>query len=191
MVIITYVAMGCGFLLNIFLGMDTFDQLIFSGIGVSSTDVSYVIGNNVVDSTTASVDIRVDHLVSDDIYMKLFGFINLSIMALFSIFTLKYLSSLFYNLSEVDSWGGYFTRENYSVIRKVAFLTLGTSLYALLRDSLFSWFLVKDFTVFGESFQLHPDVSSLTALVTVFVLFGAAKIFKAAIKMKEEAEHTI
>lgn len=190
-VIVMYVAMGCGFLLNIFLGMDTFNQLIFSGIGVSSTEVSYALGNSVAETVTASVDVKISHLSSENIYMKMFGFVNLSVMSFFSIFTLKLLSGLFYNLSEVNSWGGYFTGENYSFIRKIAFLMLGVSLYALLRDSIFSWFFIKDFRVFGESFQLHPSATSLTALVTVFVLFGAAKIFKAAINMKEEAEHTI
>ena len=191
MVIIMYVAMGIGLLANIFLGMGTFDELLFSGIGISSTEVSYALVNNVAETVTASVDVKIGHLSSENIYMKIFGFINLSVMSFFSIFTLKLLSGLFYNLSEVNSWGGYFTKENYSIIRKIAFLTLGTTLYAFLINAIFSWILIKDLTVFGESFQLHPDVSGLTSLVTVLVLFGAAKIFKAAIKMKEEAELTI
>jgi len=191
LVIIMYVVMGVGFLLNIFLGMGTFDQLLFSGIGESTTKLTYAMGGNEVETAMASVDVKISHISSDNIYLKILGFVNLSIMALFSVFTLKYLSSLFYNFSEVDTWGGYFTRENYSVIRRIAFLTLGATSYALLVNSIFSWVLIKDLTVFGESFQLNPDVSGLTSLVTVLVLFGAARIFKAAIEMKEEAGLTI
>lgn len=183
--------MGIGLLANIIFGMGTFDVLLFSGMGEATTELSYSLGGKLAEIATASVDIKINHIASDDTYVKIFGFVNLTVLSLLSYFTLKYLSSLFYNFSEVNSWGAYFTKENHLFIRRIAYLTLGGSLYVFLVNSIFSWFLVKDLTVFGESFQLQPDVSELASLITVLVLFGASRIFKAAIKMKEEAEHTI
>jgi len=183
--------MGIGYLLNIFFGIGDLDLSWFYGLGEVTTNLSYSLGGDVVEAANASVDVRVGQLSSDNIYMKIFGFVNFSIFFLFSIFNTKYLSSLFANFSEVSSWGGYFTRENHLFIRRIAYLTLGGTLYAILINSLFSWVLIKDLTVLGESFQLHPDPSGLASLITVLVLFGAAKIFKAAINMKEESEYTI
>ena len=191
LVIVCAVGMGIAYLLNIFFGIGAFNPSWFDGVGEATTKLTYSIGGDAVEIAVKSVDVSIKNLSSDSIYMKIFGFVNFSIFILFAIFNLKYLSDLFYNLSEVSSWGGYFTKENHSFIRRIAFLTLGATLYAFLVNSIFTWVLIKDLTVFGESFQLSPSVSGLTSLITVLVLFGAARIFKAAIKMKEESEYTI
>ncbi|MGZ2371079.1 hypothetical protein ACXR6G_14980 [Ancylomarina sp. YFZ004] len=191
MLIVIAVGMGVAYLLNIFFGIGNFHPSWFFGVGEATTNLTYSIGGDAVEIANASVDVGIRNLSSESIYMKIFGFVNFSILVMLAIFNFKYLSSLFYNFSEVDSWGGYFTRENYFFIRRIAYLTLGVTLYTFLTDSLFSWVLIKDLTAFGEPFQVNPSVSGFSSLVTVLVLFGAARIFKAAIEMKEEAEHTI
>ena len=191
LVIVCAVGMGIAYLLNIFFGIGTFHPSWFYGVGEITTNLTYSLGGELIEIAGASVDVGIKNLSSESLNMRILGFVNFSILVLFAIFNLKYLSSLFYNLSEVNSWGGYFTRENHSFILKIAYLTLGVTLYSFIVNSMFSWILIKDFTAFGERFYLNPSLSDLTSLVMVLVLFGASRIFKAAIKMKEEAEHTI
>ena len=189
--IVFAVGVGIVYLLDLFFGIGSFHPSLFYGVGEASINLTYSIGGDAVEIANASVDVIIKNLSSESIFMKIFGFVNFSIIILYTIFSLKYLSSLFYNFSEVDSWGGYFTTENYSFIRRIAYLTLGATLYVFLIDSLFSWVLIKDLTAFGEPFQMNPSVLGLSSLITVLVLFGAARIFKAAIEMKEESEFTI
>ncbi len=191
LILVCAVGMGIAYLLNLIFGIGSFHPSWFYGVGETTTNLTYSLGGETVKIAKASVDVAIKNLSSESVNIRILGFVNFSILVLFAIFNFKYLSDLFYNLSEVNSWGGYFTRENYLFIRKIAYLTLGASLYSFIVNSIFSWVLIKDLIAFGEPFRVSPSAAELTSIITVLVLFGAAKIFKAAIKMKEESEYTI
>ncbi len=189
--IISLVFGGIGYLLNLFIDIDTMFEIPFSGATHVKTNASFGLMGD--ESFLGEVEARVtiNELVVKTLSYRLFALIDFCILITIAVFSLKYLTKLFGNLSDTDEWAGFFTRENYSFINKVAALALIGTAYMLLRDILFSWILLKDTMLFGESVQFHPSIYNLSAFITVFTLFGAARIFKAAIEMKEEAEHTI
>jgi hypothetical protein len=189
--IISLVFGGIGYLLNLFIDIDTMFEIPFSGVAHVKTNASFGLmgGESFLGEVEARVTIN--ELVVKTLSYRLFALIDFSILITIAVFSLKYLTKLFGNLSDTDEWAGFFTRENYSFIKKVAALALIGTVYMLLRDVLFSWILLQDTVLFGEAIQFHPDGYSLSAFITVFTLFGAARIFKAAIEMKEESEFTI
>ncbi|MRT91357.1 hypothetical protein [Ancylomarina sp. 16SWW S1-10-2] len=189
--ILSFVVGGIGYLINLFFDIDSIFQIPFSGVAHLKTNAAYSLMGG--DSFTGTVDasITIKELIPNTFSYKLVALIDFSILATLLVLSLKYLVSLFGNLSEAKEWTGFFIRENYSLIKKSAVLLLIGTIYGLLRQMIFSWVLLHDTMLLGKSIQFHPDRSNLSAFITVLILFAAARIFKAAIEMKEESEYTI
>lgn len=51
--------------------------------------------------------------------------------------------------------------------------------------------LRSDLNLIGQSYDIKPDYSLLTEIVSVLLVFVFAEVYRVGIEMKEEAEHTI
>lgn len=191
MAILSLVVGGIGHLINIFFGVETMFQIPFSGVASFDTTAAYELLGDVAYSGEVEGQIRFNQIVSTTIPYKIFGLVNTLISGTLIIYMLKYLTDLFGNFSEANKWGEFFTRENSKLLNKLPVLLLAALLYMFLVDVVFSWLFLKDFRILGEQFNFHPDFSALSAFITVFILFGVARIYKAAVEMKEEAELTV
>ena len=182
---------GIGYILNLFFDMGSMFEIPYSGIAHITTNAAYSLmgGESFMGEVGARVTIY--GLVTNTFPYRLFALINFSILMTGVVVSLKYLINLFGNFGEAKEWADFFTRANYNYIQKGAVLALIVTTYVLLRDYVLSWLLIHDTVLFGESTQFHPDRANLSAFITVFVLFGVARVFKAAIEMKEESEFTI
>ena len=189
--IMSLIVGGIGYLVNLFFDIGPMFQIPFSGRAFVDTDVAYnlLAGDSYLGK--ANVTITIQEIVSKSFGYKLFGLLNFSILITISILFLKNLAEFFGNLSEVKEWTEFFTRENYKNLKSLAVLYLIASVYQLIPNVLFSWFLVRDVSLLGSKLQFHPHSSNLWDFVSVFILFGVARIYKAAIEMKEESEYTI
>jgi len=191
MSILGLVVGGIGHLINIFFGVESMFQIPFTGVASFDTTASYELLGNALYDGDIEVKISLKEIVSKTIPYKVFGFVNTVINGVLVIYLLKYLTELFGNFSEANKWGEFFTRENSKLLNKLPLLMLSLVIYMLAVDVTFAWVLLKDFKILGEQLVFHPDLAMLSSFITVFVLFGVARIYKAAVEMKEESEFTI
>lgn len=191
MSLVVLVIGGIGYIISLFYDIAPIFQIPFSGIAHLKTNAAYSLmgGESFIGEVDANITIN--ELVPNTFSYRLFALIDFSILITVMVVFFRYLINLFGNFGEAKEWADFFTRENYGFIKKLAVLLLIGTIYMFLRDIILSWVLLQDTMLLGESIQFHPDVSNLSAFITVFVLFGAARVFKAAIEMKEESEFTI
>ncbi len=191
MSLVVLVIGGIGYIISLFYDIAPIFQIPFSGIAHLKTNAAYSLmgGESFIGEVDANITIN--ELVPNTFSYRLFALIDFSILITVMVVSFRYLINLFGNFGEAKEWADFFTRENYGFIKKLAVLLLIGTIYMFLRDIILSWVLLQDTMLLGESIQFHPDVSNLSAFITVFVLFGAARVFKAAIEMKEESEFTI
>ena len=191
MSLVVLVIGGIGYIISLFYDIAPIFQISFSGIAHLKTNAAYSLmgGESFIGEVDANITIN--ELVPNTFSYRLFALIDFSILITVMVVFFRYLINLFGNFGEAKEWADFFTRENYGFIKKLAVLLLIGTIYMFLRDIILSWVLLQDTMLLGESIQFHPDVSNLSAFITVFVLFGAARVFKAAIEMKEESEFTI
>ena len=182
---------GMGYILNLFFDMGPMFEIPYSGEAHLKINASYDLmgGESFIGEVNANIALNT--LVLKTLPYRLFALINFSILITITVVSLRYLFNLFGNFGAAKEWADFFTRENYGFIKKLAVLLLIGTSYMFLRDIILSWVLLQDTMLFGKSIQFHPDGSNLSAFITVFVLFGASRVFKAAIEMKEDSELTI
>lgn len=191
MSLVVLVIGGIGYIISLFYDISPIFQIPFSGVAHLKTNAAYSLigGGSFIGEVDANI--MINELIPNTFSYRLFALINFSILITVAVVSSRYLLNLFGNFGKAKEWADFFTRENYNYIKKGAVLVFIVTSYVFLRDIILSWVLLQDTMLFGESIQFHPDRSNISAFITVLILFGAARIFKAAIEMKEESEYTI
>ncbi|MDM8159070.1 DUF2975 domain-containing protein [Labilibaculum sp. K2S] len=135
--------------------------------------------------------VRPESIISSNIWFRIVAVLNKLILMGFFILSVKQLKDIFNTLKEENREKGYFCKENYIRIRKLAFLILAYSVYTFVIFFGFSMFLIEDFKLAGNLLRLIPDGIILTGVFKAMILFVVAEVYKVGLEMKNDAELTI
>lgn len=139
----------------------------------------------------ADISIRLRRLHSEGFIYRLISFADASFIMLFFFFLSKNAHQLFSNLTDSFKSGSNFSLESYKNIRTIGFLLLGLWIYEILNGIIFSWFLLKDTVIQGMKLKFSPELSEVSGLIVVLVIFVFAEVYRSGIVMQEESELTI
>ncbi|MRT91355.1 DUF2975 domain-containing protein [Ancylomarina sp. 16SWW S1-10-2] len=162
----------------------------FSEANFRADSAYSLLGGDTFNGVT-DISIRIRRLYSEGFTYRLISFVDASCIKLFFFFLFKNAHQLFCNLTASFKSGSNFSLESYKNIRNIGFFLLGLWVYKILNGILFSWFLLKDTVIQGMKLQFSPELSELSGLIVVLVIFVFAEVYRSGVVMQEESELTI
>ena len=170
---------------------ENFVEIPFKGDILLSLNASYSLlfegGMN------QDVSLAISHIVvkSGSVFSQIYMIFHVLIRGLILIFLFYNAYKMFDEFQKQMKRGSYFSIQIYKRIKRIGFLMLAYPIYFFINSVVFSCYFVSDLNLMGQVYDIKPDYSLLTEIVTVLVIFVFAEIYRAGIEMKEESEFTI
>lgn len=154
-------------------------------------DTTYTLLGSDTFNGAADISIRIRRLYSEAFIYRLFSFVDTTLVMTLLFFLLRNAHELFTNLTNSFKSGSNFSLESYKNIRAIGFFLLGLWIYKILNGIIFSWFLLKDTVIQSMKLKFSPELSELSGLIIVLVVFVFAEVYRSGVVMQEESELTI
>lgn len=144
-------------------------------------------------SMNQEISLGVSHIVveSGSVFFQIYNILDLLIRGLILIFLFYNAYKVFDEFQKRMKSGSYFAIGIYHRIKRIGFLMLAYPIYFFINSVVFSCYFVSDLNLMGQAYDIKPDYSLLTEIISVLVVFVFAEIYRAGIEMKEESEYTI
>lgn len=153
--------------------------------------VSYEIWNDGEFSNNASLNVNEISLSVNSIWYRVLDIISSLITYGCVAWVFKLLSEIFKSLSQSIKEAQFFDLENYTKIKRIGFISFGFHVYGFVESICIAWLFIDELSIGGKAVSYGPDLSDLSHLFPILIIFVVAEVYKAGIKLKEESELTI